>query len=384
MRIGLNLLYLLPAVVGGTETYARRLLTAFAALNNEAPVRRVQYVVFLNRESRDLSLPDGPGIERVVCPIAASRQERRYMWEQEVLPRVVRAAGVDVLHSLGYVGPIAAGVPHVVTVHDCNFLHRDVRMSARRRIALGATVAILARRAKMVLTVSEFSRAEMIARLCVDPGKIHVTPLAPDPAPSSVPDRASARTVPPVVLAFASAAPHKNIPALIAASDRLFRSRPHCLRIVGRTPPGSEIERAARRAGGHIELTGFISDAAVQEEMCGATLLAFPSLYEGFGLPVLQAQAMGLPVACSRVAALPEVTGGEAILFDPRSVDDIARALDRLLGDAALRQRLAISARRHAAGYSWSRTALLTLAAYRSALRPARDSNRMRLAASER
>lgn len=365
MRVGLNLLYLIPGVVGGTETYARSLIEALAAALGSGPASEVEFIVFLNEESTGFTLPRCSRFSRVVCPLAATNRVARYAWEQRHLPQAMREYGIDVLHSLGYVGPVFPGVPHVISVHDTNFLCPSVTMPLHRRIALGAFTVAAARRAAVVLTISEFSRGEIIRKLRLRPSRVMVTPLAADAEAADAPSTSPATNdEPPRILAFASIARHKNVPALIEASGILSREYRHTLRIIGRTPPGGEIQRAARRAGPHVQLLGYIPDRDVSAEMRAATMLAVPSLYEGFGLPVLRAQALGLPVACARAGALPEVSGGAAVLFDPRSVNDIADALMRVLRDKPLRRRLAEAGYKNAAAYCWNRTARLTLEAY--------------------
>ncbi|MEO7367173.1 MAG: glycosyltransferase, partial [Gemmatimonadaceae bacterium] len=117
MKIALNLLYLIPGVVGGTETYARSLIPALARLDGDH-----EFTVYVNRESADLDVTPAANFKRVVCPVVAMRRAYRYGWEQAILPLQLRRTNPDLVHSLGYVGPIASGRPQVVSVHDVNYL----------------------------------------------------------------------------------------------------------------------------------------------------------------------------------------------------------------------------------------------------------------------
>jgi len=381
MRVALNLLYLIPSVVGGTETYARSLLAALAAVD-----RDTEYRVFVNAEAAELDVTPAPNFRRVLCPVPGRRRPVRYAWEQTVLPAQLLWHGVDLLHSLGYVGPIYPPCPHVVTVHDLNYLRHADSMPATKRRLLRFFVEHTAARADHLLTVSQFSRAEIIAELPgVDPTAVTVTPnaartLGGAPGGSESPATVARRYgLPgPYVAAFSSQSSHKNIPRLIEAFARVAPTVPHGLVLIGHQPADSSLRAAVDRhaLGDRVRFTGYVPDADVPFLLRGADLFAFPSLYEGFGIPVLEAQAAGVPVACSSAASLPEVAGDAAVLFDPTSVDDMARALGACLTDAALRDRLRRAGLANVTRYSWEETARRTLAVYRRVAAARRDARR--------
>ena len=362
--IGLNLLYLLPGVVGGTETYARELIAALARIDTAN-----SYVLFLNRECRDELLTQSPRFTHVVCPVAASSRGRRYVWEQTRLPGVARYHGVDVLHSLGYVGPVHTTFAHVVTIHDVNFLHPCVRMRKGRRVTLGSVTFAVAHTADRVITMSQFSRSEIVHRLRVPFGRVQVAHLAPRTQLNGLRGTASPDLSSPYVIAFAGPSPHKNIPRLVEAFARASNSFSHMLHIVGSLPQGDTVNGAVARFGlaSRVRLRGYLSDEAMLAELAGASALAFPSLYEGFGLPVVDAQCLGVPVVCSDAGSLPEVAGSGAIVFDPRSIEEMAAALCTVLTDGTVRQRLVASGVENVARFSWDNTAAITLRAYRDA-----------------
>jgi glycosyltransferase involved in cell wall biosynthesis len=370
MRIGLNLLYLIPGVVGGTEVYARSLIGAMSAAAPEHDL-----VAYLNAEAgRDLPLPDG--VERVDCRVRGTSRLGRYAHEQLRLPHRVRTDGIDVLHSLGYVGPLHSPCPHVVTVHDLVHVGHAGGMSRTKRLALGFFVEQTARRADRVITVSEASRAELVAELGIAAADVTVVHEAPPDRPVVDPARDEGvlhalGVERPYVLAFSSASPTKNIPRLIDAFVAADLP-PSCrLLVVGRRPPDGSVERAAAAHPGRVLLTGFVPDEHVTIALRNATALAFPSTYEGFGLPILDAQHAGVPVACSTAGSLPEIAGGAAVLFDPASTADIAVALGRVVTDDATRAALVASGTRNAGRFSWSAAAAQTLDVYRAVIEQA-------------
>jgi glycosyltransferase involved in cell wall biosynthesis len=356
LRIGLNLLYLRPGKVGGTETYARGLLSGLAGVAPEH-----QFIVFLNRSARDWPLP--AGFERVVCSVSP-RQSSRYLYEQVALPADLRRLDIDVVHSLAYVAPVLTPCASVVTVHDLNFREPSHRMPLVRRVALRSFVSAAVRSSDAVIVVSRFTGDELVAVMPDAAERLHVVHEAPMPESASV-AREQLRWVgpDPYFIAFSSVSPNKNLERLVDAYTRLRAGGlRHSLILVGHPPAWSD------PAVPGVVWTGYRSDAEVAGLLRSADALLFPSLYEGFGLPVLEAMQAGVAVACSRCAALPEVAGDAALYFDPRDVASIARAITQLAGDPALRASLVERGRARVASFSWERAARETLAAYDAAL----------------
>lgn len=366
LRVGLNLLYLIPGVVGGTEAYAVSLIRALAALDS-----RNEYLMFVSREAAGLPIVDAPNFRRVVCGVHATRRATRYAWEQLLLPWWLRANRAQVVHSLGYVGPLVAPCRHVVTIHDLNYIHHGASMPAAKRRVLGGFVEGAARRADHILTVSEFSRRDIATHLGVPLDRITVTynagrsagPAA-GPGTNAVLARYGIRR--PYLLAFSSQSAHKNIDGLVRAFARIAASVPHSLVLVGHAPAGATLLANAARAGvgERVVATGYVPDADVMPLLGGAELFVFPSRYEGFGIPVLDAQRAGVAVACSRAGALPEVAGEAAAYFDPDDIDDMAAVVARCLHDPAARADLRARGLRNVDRFSWARTARETLRVY--------------------
>jgi glycosyltransferase involved in cell wall biosynthesis len=371
MHIGLNLLYLLPGIVGGTETYATSLIRALSKIDDGD-----RYTVYVNREAAALDFGDAPNVEMSVCEVNASSRSARYAFEQFRLPAQVRRDRVDLLHSLGYVGPLRSPCPHVVTIHDLIYSGFAPFMPARRRIALQTFVRGTARRAAQIITVSRASKAEIVADIGVDPDRVSIVPHAPRPdmAPAadseeSAADRAVLATygiTQPYVAAFGSLSASKNLPRLIEAlaslGDEQWR-----LVLLGHVPADGEVASSIAQHGvaDRVMTTGYLPETHIAPLTRCAQVFAFPSLYEGFGLPALDAQAAGVPLACSNAASLPEVAGDGALYFDPTSAGDIAAVLRRLLTDGDLRTELVERGRTNVARFSWDRTAQGTREVYR-------------------
>jgi glycosyltransferase involved in cell wall biosynthesis len=271
-------------------------------------------------------------------------------FEQAVLPRRARRARADVLLAPNCFLPLRRPCPGVVTVHDLAFEALPDDFSRRTGAKYRYFAPRAVRSAERVICVSQATADDVVARYGVDPGKVRVVPNAPALPLGDAPAPAGA----PYLLAVGDLRAKKNLGRLAEAwrhsgvEQRLVvagHGDPSIL------PPG-------------VEATGYVDDARLDALIRGADLLVHPSLYEGFGLVVLEAMARGTPVACANATALPETAGGAAVLFDPLDVDDQARAIVAALAD---RERLAAAGRARAAAFSWERTAALTAGVLREA-----------------
>lgn len=367
MRIGLNLLFLIPGVVGGTETYAVGLVRALARIDPAS-----DFFVFLSSEASSLALTDASNVQRVVCPVKATLRSARYLWEQAVLPFQLPAYKLDLLHSLGYVGPLFTNCPQVVTIPDLNFQALKGVMPEPKRRVLEFFSVRSARRAARVITLSHCSKAQIVESLGLDSDKVIVThlaaPLEEDQtswdvvrARYGLPDR--------FVVAIGGASAHKNFPRLIEAFDQVSHHLPHSLLLLGQLPQGiNGLGTPPAQAANRLLLPGYVPEPDKRAILRHADLLVMPSLYEGFGLPVVEAQQAGVPVACSQASSLPEVAGEGALLFDPLSVEQMAAAIQRCLTDIPLRDRLIQLGTENLKRFDWERTAQETLKVYRLAL----------------
>jgi glycosyltransferase involved in cell wall biosynthesis len=365
MKIGINLLYLLPGVVGGTETYAAGLLHGLAEID-----QRNEYIIFVNRESESWPLPGVVNFTRVVCPVWASGRASRYLFEQVRLPRLLAKHQIDVVHSLGYVGPLAAPCPSVVTIHDLNYITLRRIMPGVKRTALRFFSIQSARRANHVITISDFSKREICRTIKVDTGKITVTHLgtmrngALNSSVNWMELTRRYRIRAPYVVAFGGRTLNKNIPYLIQAFALLKDAFPHSLVLIGHIPSDVDLAIESEGIQDRITITGYVPEEHVLLLLSHADLFVLPSLYEGFGLPVLEAQQAAVAVACSTAGSLPEVGGDGALYFDPTSVEHMADTIRRCLSDAMLRSHLILKGRANLSRFSWDKTARETLSVY--------------------
>lgn len=366
MRIALNLLYLIPDVVGGTQTYAMELIRALAALDTQN-----EYLLLVNREAAQLPLVDAPNFRRVVCPVQARRRPVRYAWEQSVLPALLLARRVQLVHSLGYVGPLATPCRHVVTIYDLNYLGHQSLMTSARRNVLSKIVPRVAHAADHVLTASEFSRQQIAQHIGLPPDKITVTlggtrTLGSETSGDWSEIARNYGIVGPYAIAFGSRQPHKNLERLLEAFTCIQADVPHTLVLVGHLPEGTDLRTQIAKAGlaSRVIVTGYVPDAHVMPLIANADLFVFPSLYEGFGLPALDAQGAGVALACSTAGSLPEVAGAGAVYFDPCSVEEMAAKMRLCLTNPELRTELVAKGKTNLARFSWQQTARLTLDVY--------------------
>jgi glycosyltransferase involved in cell wall biosynthesis len=294
-------------------------------------------------------------------------------WVRARLPRLPRRvlAAADLVHATSAAVPPPGAKPLVVTVHDLAFHHHPEAYPPAGRAWHEQSMRVAAAEAAMLLTPSAATAADLTELYGVEAGRIAVTPLGAGLGPA---DQPAARKllaelgVPgPFLLAVGTREPRKNLPRLLAAFAAAAPELPgHHLVVVGPAGWGPGLEPPG--AGARVVLAGRVPDATLAGLYELADGLAYPSLYEGFGLPVLEAMAAGTPVLTSDRSSLPEVAGDAALLVDPADEQAIAAALVRLATDEALRTRLRAAGPSRAAAYTWQRCAELTWTAYERAL----------------
>jgi glycosyltransferase involved in cell wall biosynthesis len=391
IHIGLNLIYLVPGETGGMEVVARELIPELLAAagrfgdGSEASVSRIggsgrelRFTAFINREAA--AAGDGPWGEllpAVTVPVRARRREQWVLGEQALLPVLAARARVDLVHSLASTAPAWGPFRRVVTVHDLIYARFPDAHSGLRDRGMRVLVPLGVRRSARVIADSLSTRADLIELLGTPPERIDVAPLGFGVPPRVRPLEEGATRARfrlgerRVLLSLSAKRPHKNLLALIDALSRIPAERRPLLVLPGYpTWHEAELRERATALGvlGDIRFESWVTGEELEGLWAIADAFVFPSLYEGFGLPVLEAMHRGVPVACADASSLPEVAGNAALLFDPRDVGAIAAAIERLLVDPALARSLRAKGLARAREFTWARTARLTLDSYARAL----------------
>jgi len=318
-----------------------------------------------------------PNLSPVRVPVGALGRR----WWSLGLPLYARRRGLDLFHGTNFEVPLWGAALRVVTVHDLSLLVRPETHERRRVWRARLRLPLMARRADAVVTPTEAARREVMERLGLPASKVFAVPEAareifrPAPFEATAEARRRLGVGDEFLLAVGTIEPRKNLPALLGAFEEVVRARPGSdlqLVLAGRAGWMSEELLAGLEgspARGRVVLTGYVPDADLRDLYSSCRLFVYPSLYEGFGLPPLEAMRCGAPVVASRAAAVAEVAGGAARLFETESREDLARALSELLGDEGARRDLSERGLRRAAEFSWGRTARLTLDVYAEAAR---------------
>ena len=357
----------------GVGTYVRNLVRHLARLDHETT-----YFLFCH-DSDEATLRDLAENFVPVVESSAGYGVREHL----SIPFKLRRLGAELLHSPHYVRPLLCPIPSVVTIHDCIHLlfpqYLPNRMAWRyARFMMGSAI----RHSAVVFTVSEASRADILRFYSwADPDKVHVVPNAIDTELLERPDEKEMERVREryqvrgrFVLFAGNVKPHKNLERLIRAFALVREQREHddlqLLLIGDDVSRYGALRRAVEKTGlrQDVRFFGFVPPSTLAALYRMASVFAFPSLYEGFGLPPLEAMSCGTPVVTSRISSLPEVVGDAAVLVDPYSVEDIALGISRLLDDHDLRRQLVDKGLARARSFSWERSVLAIHAGYLKAL----------------
>lgn len=318
--------------------------------------------------------PDAPADDKATIRVRGGPFSLRQQWE---VPRALHRLRADVYHSTYFLMPYRPGLSTVLTVYDLIPILYPEAVSRRARWLFPYLLRLALRAAQRVIAISTATKEDLYRVAEVPENRIDVIPLAPDPRfvpqPGSVIARLRERLGLPsrYALYVGSNKPHKNLARLIEAWGLVSKTPEAAgwaLIIAGVWDPRYPEARQRAQALGlqdRVRFLGPVDEADLPALYGGAGLFVFPSLYEGFGLPVLEAMACGAPVVCSDRASLPEVAGDAALLVDPTDAEALAGAITRLLTDEDWRQEMRRRALVRAAEFSWERTARMTLAVYR-------------------
>jgi glycosyltransferase involved in cell wall biosynthesis len=346
--------------VGGTEIYLRHLLRALATIDD-----RNLYFVFTNRETEAELVPDRPNFRVVAQGVRARWRPARIVWEQTALPLAAMRLGVDVMLNPGFTAPIYWPGASVTVFHDMQHKRHPEHFRwfdlPFWRVLLFAS----AHRATLLLADSEATRDDVVRYYRLPAESVRVVPLGVDPAFFGL------RRAPEKMLFTVSTLhPHKGLDALLEAFARFRRERPDFRLVIAglRGFHSDAIEGLRARLGlvDAVELTGWIPRERLYELYARAWAFLYPSTFEGFGMPVLEAMAAGIPTGCSDIGPLAAIAGNAALRFKPGDAEAIHVAMARLVADEALRARLGAEGPARAGQYSWTAAARATLDAIES------------------
>ena len=359
--------------LAGNETYAVNLIEALAQID-----RVNQYTIYVTKnEAVDRFANRWPNFQ-----VKRTLPHTPLVRIPLTLAAELRRNPVEVLH-VQYTAPPFAPCPIVSTIHDLSFEHLPETFTRRSRTQLRLTVRGTARRAAVILTLSEFSRRDIIETYAVDPERVLVTPAAAPTNFAPVENETELKDIRErygikanYLLSLGSIQPRKNLARLIEAYALLRSSRagdqlPQLVIAGKRGWLDNEIQRAAQRENRNesIKFIGYVPEKDLPALYSAAICFVYPSFFEGFGLPVLEAMQCGTPVIAGNRTSLPEVAGAAALLFDPFDAGALAEAIERIIHNPDTRAELRAKGLERARIFSWTATARLTLQAYERALR---------------
>jgi glycosyltransferase involved in cell wall biosynthesis len=369
----LNLLFLDP-LVAGVRVVATRMVDAIlrAAVDGCGwrfrlfTTRRGESCLRDDARARDAASRMGSRLEVEIVPVDPRHKAARFLLEQTRLARL--ASRVDVMHSFDYTFPYLAPTRNIVTIHDLNYLNHPGTFSFSQRAIRRVTVPLSLRLADRVVTISETARTEILARFPVDSDRVVVISNGYAALESRAPQegREDEARNGPYLLSVGTLKVHKNYPRLLEAFAALPVDGLRLV-IVGRDDGMSgELVRRAAALGvlERVTLCGFLSEQDLRRYYRGATVFVAPSLYEGFGMPVLEAMAHGAPVACSDLAVFREIAGEAAAYFDPLDPESIRATVAAVLKDSGRRARLVGAGLERAARFTWDSSARKALRLY--------------------
>jgi len=358
--------------LGGNESYATNLIEALAEIDKVN-----QYTIFVTRrEARERFSNRWPNFQ-----VRATLPHTPFVRIPLTLSAELRRNRVDVLH-VQFTAPPFSPCPVVVSIHDLSFEHLPQTFKRRSRMQMRLTVRRSARNAAQIIALSEHARSDLVATYGLRPEKVNVVPLAAPPSFAPVRDNSELQRVRQTygiagdyILSVGSIQPRKNLPRLIEAYSLLRRDltggKLPQLVLVGKNAWLYDETLRSLKAGDvgtAVILTGYVPESDLPALYSGALCFIYPSYFEGFGLPPLEAMKCGAPVIVGNTTSLPEVVGDAALMIDPFNVNAIAAAIHKVVNDSDLRAELRVKGLERAKHFDWKETARLTLAVYERAV----------------
>ena len=374
LRIGINALYLIPGGVGGTEIYLRNLVAALAAIDS-----RNQYVVYVNRETGAGLCLDAPNFSVSVQPVRAAVRPYRILWEQFVMPWLIRRDRLDVVLCPGFTMPLATGCPAVAVFHDLQHKRHPQHFRWYELPFWDFLLWASAHRATRMIAVSESTRRDILLYYKVADKNIDVVRHGVEERFFEISRSRSLSPADPFLLCVSTSHAHKNLDRLIRAFAEFRRERPEFRLVIAglRGYHSKALVRLVRelKLNEIVQFTGWIPREELFNLFRTAHSFIYPSSFEGFGMPVLEALASGIPTACSEIPSLAEFVGRAALRFDPTDVGAIHEAMERIVADDKLRAELEVEGPARASRFSWKTSARETLTVLETAAGQRRRSS---------
>lgn len=369
-KIGINLLWMVPGQVGGSETYISRLLSGLAERSSE-----LDYTLFALPPFAEAHPDLANTFKTAYAPVSGQWRSFRIAGENSWLIAQCRRRKIDLLHHAGGTMPMLRGARRVLTIHDLQYLYYPEYFAGMKLRFLKAMVPRSAEAARLVLTPSEFTRRTVIERLNIDPSIVITVPhgVSPRESKHGTHGMRSLYQLPgPFFLYPAITYPHKNHLVLLKAFAKLLKSQPKITLVLTGAKGSMEVRVASeiRELGieDRVRRLGYVPSDDLDALYHEAVALVFPSRFEGFGAPVLEAMSRGCPVIAADATALPEVVGEAGCLVSPDNSDEWSQAMNEVLEDQEMRSRYAKLGTERARAFTWTRSADVLEEAYRHSL----------------
>jgi len=373
-KIAINALFCIPGKVGGSEIFLRQLLEKLSNLNE----KKLHYYVFVNNENKNMFGIISEFFTIVHCPINASNRLLRILWEQIALPIQCMIFKIDLLHSPGYTSPLFTPCKKITTIFDLNYHFHPEDFNLLQLIVYKVLIPLVARTSNKIIVHSHNAKEEMVKVLKINPNKIIVIYPGVDEVfykklPLKEIDRLMSKykITRPYIMSNAVSHPHKNLVTLILAYKNLvdkhnIKHNLVLLGFAGRDQARLDKIIQEQNLEGKIYFTGWIDSNMVPHFYQGAEVFVFPSLYEGFGLPSIEAMASGVPVVASYYSCIPEVVGKGGILVDSKNPSKITNAILKVLSNPGVRVDLIKRGEKRARRFRWENFAKSTYRSYLS------------------
>ena len=361
LRIAVNALYLLPGGVGGTEIYLRQLLAALARIDDHN-----EYLIFTNRETGEHLAPSSPRFRHLPQPIQAEIRPLRILYEQSSLPSLIGREHVDLVFNPGFTSPKSVAAPIITVFHDLQHVHHPEFFRKRELPFWNLLLAQAVRSSTKIIAASETTRRDVIEHYHLSDDRVVAIPHGVEEDFFTLERKPDLEN--PFLLCVATLDPNKNIDRLVRVFGSLRGEFPRLKLVLAGLRGGQTavIESLVDELGlrNSVRITGWIPRTEIYSLYARAAAFVFPSTFEGFGLPVLEAMAARVPLASSRIDPLIELAGDAATFFDPKSEQEMAQAIWHLLTQHEDAVRQVERGKLRAAAFTWKQSAQRTLALF--------------------